>query len=607
MTSDSASPSKSKFGFHWSSIAALLLGLSVFATLPLPWFSGAFLTSVTHAGYWQLCAQLGFSSSQQLLSQSSHLLLILLPGYCALSLLMGGALSLLANLLARKGKVAVNPALGGWTLLFNGLCGLVFGLAFSFFCHSKYSGMTGTTETGFTAFEAVAALAAISGIVSIIASQRTGSHWPLAWRWVVARADLTVATLAMLFALQTLLSQRINDYVLQIIVLAGVNIILAVSLNLINGITGQFSLGHAGFMAIGAYTGGWFTVLASDRLELPMPAIFALSLLVAALCAGIAGWLVGLPSLRLRGDYLAIVTLGFGEIIRVLITTITTVNLPQPKGPLGNVAGAINHQIGGIDIGGARGFINIPLLTSFAWVYGAVILCILMMRNLADSELGRSMRAVREDEVAAEAVGVNTTKVKVRAFVASSMWAGVAGALQAHYIQSAHPGSFTFVKSVEVVVAVVLGGLGSITGVTVTAAGLTGLVELLRNPRGAFWTGVALIVLAAILSFSRYRPAIARNALHLLNWLKWPAASLIGLYLLFRYRGEWIEANISALRYVIYSLILIVLMLLRPQGLLGRSELSWNWLLRRKRVTVAGVGAGAVAEPVDEGIQGELQ
>jgi branched-chain amino acid transport system permease protein len=400
---------------------------------------------------------------------------------------------------------------------------------------------------------------------------------PQTWLWRLVALLLIAASL---WGLQTLTSATLNDYIIQIIILAGINIILAVSLTLINGVTGQFSLGHAGFMAVGAYASAAFTYYAGPRLALPGWTIFLLAIAIAAVMAGIAGLIVGLPSLRLRGDYLAIVTLGFGQIIIVLITTIK-------------------------EVGGARGFIDLPPYTNFVWVYAMVFACILSVRNLADSQLGRAMRAVRDDEVAAEAAGINTTRIKVLAFVISSMWAGVAGALQAHYIQSAHPGSFTFLKSVEVVVMVVLGGLGSITGATVTAVLLKVLEEVLRSLTGAFWVCLGLVVLAAILSLPRYRDAMRRGATGWLLWLRWPVFSAVILLLLWyggipwavgKYGQDWVNTLSASLRYIIYALILIVLMLLRPQGLLGREELSWA-LFRRKKG----------AEPVDEGVAGTLK
>jgi branched-chain amino acid transport system permease protein len=269
---------------------------------------------------------------------------------------------------------------------------------------------------------------------------------------------------------------------------------------------------------------------------------------------------VGPSQLRLRGDYLAIVTLGFGQIIVTIIR---------------------NMEV----VGGASGFKGLPQYTNFVWVAAAVIGCILCVRNMALSNLGRSMKAVREDEVAAEAAGVNTTRVKVLAFVISAMWAGVAGALQVHYTQLAHPNDFTFMKSIEVVVMVVLGGLGSITGSAMAAVLLRLLEEYLRDVNWAFGSGVALVILAAFLAYPKYgaklRDTSTRTAAAF-RWLSWPIVSLVGLALLYQYGSGWMATNVSALRYVIYALILIVLMLLRPQGLLGRGEFGWH-LFRRRR------------------------
>ena len=248
-----------------------------------------------------------------------------------------------------------------------------------------------------------------------------------------------------------------------------------------------------------------FRFWAQQRLALPQPAIFTIALLAAAAFAGLAGYVVGLPSLRLRGDYLAIVTLGFGEIIRVLWTTVNRIQLPAPFDGL-------NEILGSVELGAARGFTDIPLWTNFAWTFGLAILCILTVRNLAESSLGRSMRAVREDEVAAEAAGVNTTQIKVLAFVISSMWAGVAGALGVHLIQYANPNTFNFMKSVEIVVMVVLGGLGSITGAALTAVLLKILEEVLRSVNGAFITGLLLIAVAIFWSLPRHRAMLRKNA-----------------------------------------------------------------------------------------------
>jgi branched-chain amino acid transport system permease protein len=272
----------------------------------------------------------------------------------------------------------------------------------------------------------------------------------------------------------------------------GVAIILAVSLNLVNGLTGQFSIGHAGFMAIGGYVSA--VLLMRGPEEDPFRIFFVLAVLAGASAAALAGYLVGKPSLRLRGDYLAIVTLGFGEIIRVIIE-----NTPF--------------------FGGAIGLSPIPHRADFAWIWAVAIGTILVAKRLRDSTHGRAFLSVREDEVAAEAMGIDTTGYKVRAFVISAFFAGVAGALSGAFEGNLAPQSFTFVRSFEVVAMVVLGGMGSITGATIAAAVLTILPEYLRA--------------------------------------------------------------VANLRMVIYSLALIALMLLRPRGLLGTREI-WDWWRERR-------------------------
>jgi branched-chain amino acid transport system permease protein len=297
-----------------------------------------------------------------------------------------------------------------------------------------------------------------------------------------------------------------------ILTTVGVNVILAVSLNVVNGATGQFSLGHAGFMAVGAYTAAKITLAFSGvRLAFLPEAlsdqlVFALALSAAMAMAGLAGVLVGLPSLRLKGDYLAIVTLGFGEIIRSVIE-----NLPA--------------------LGQATGLSGLPRRTNLVWVGVSALATVVMARRLAISTQGRALFAIREDEVAAEAMGVDTTGYKVRAFVISAAYAGLAGALIAHAIQLATPRMFTFVRSIEVVVMIVLGGLGSITGSVLAATVLTVGLEALRE--------------------------------------------------------------FQAYRMVVYAALLIALMLLRPQGMFGTHEL-WDlaWFKRRARRAEAARTAG---------------
>jgi branched-chain amino acid transport system permease protein len=318
-----------------------------------------------------------------------------------------------------------------------------------------------------------------------------------------------VAVVAALIALDLLLPKIANRYVVQIVILCGINVMLAVSLNLINGFTGQFSIGHAGFMAIGAYASamfslkigsGWVAALTGAGLPAPIAATPALlaALLVGGALAAIAGYLVGLPSLRLRGDYLAIVTLGFGEIIRVLILNIDAV-------------------------GGPRGLPGIPGWVDVFWVGLGVVAMLLVARHLALSTHGRALFAIRDDEVAAEALGVDTTRYKVLAFVIGAFFAGVAGGLFAHYLSYLNPNSFTFIKSIEVIAMVVLGGMGSVSGSVLAAIILTLLPEVLRP--------------------------------------------------------------VKDYRMVMYSLMLIVLMITRPQGLLGSREISWPRAWRRPAAT----------------------
>lgn len=289
--------------------------------------------------------------------------------------------------------------------------------------------------------------------------------------------SILLAVYLIIFAL--IQTGALNKYYTQIIIYLGINIILAVSLNLVLGFTGQLALGHAGFMSIGAYISAILTI----KLGLPFPIV----LLIGGLVAAFFGFLIGKPILRLKGDYLAITTLGFGEIIRVII-----VNLDF--------------------LGGPRGLDAIPKKTNFSIVYIIVILTVLVFYRLINSSQGRAMISIREDEIAAEAMGINTALYKLKSFVIASFFAGIAGGLYAHFLMFIDPKSFDFLKSIEILTFVVLGGMGSLTGSIIAAGVLTWLPELLR-------------------SFSDYR-------------------------------------------MIVYSLSLILLMLFRPQGLMGTSELS---------------------------------
>jgi branched-chain amino acid transport system permease protein len=252
-------------------------------------------------------------------------------------------------------------------------------------------------------------------------------------------------------------SAYFNRYYLGIVIDCGINIILAVSLNLINGHTGQFSLGHAGFMAVGGYTAASITLALSKHLTTmaAVPALFLVALLAGGLMAAVVGLAVGVPSLRLRGDYLAIVTLGFGEIIRVVFQNMESV-------------------------GAASGLKGIPGFTNLFWAWGLAAVTVYVIASLVNSTYGRGFIAVHDDEVAASAMGINPTRYKVTAFVIGAFFSGVAGGLYAHHKQFLSPTGFDFLKSIDIVVMVILGGMGRTAGVILAAIVLTLLPEFLR-------------------------------------------------------------------------------------------------------------------------------
>ncbi len=292
----------------------------------------------------------------------------------------------------------------------------------------------------------------------------------------------------------------INGYLLHIINLSLIYVILATSLNLINGITGQFSLGHMGFAGVGAYVSGTLTTLIL-KLAPTNPANmlpFILSILAGGVVAALVGFLIGFPSLRLKGDYLAIVTLGFGEIIRTVFNNIDAV-------------------------GGPRGLLGIPKFSNFTVIMIFSFISVVVLRNLIESSHGRAMLSIRENELAAELVGINTTRYKVMAFTFGAFFAGLAGGLMAHLIQLAHPTQFGFIKSVEVLIMIYAGGVGSMTGSILAAFGLTFMSEGLR-------LGIRAVADATGLPIG----------------------------------GEW--------RMVIYALLLIFIMLFRNEGLMGNKE-----------------------------------
>jgi branched-chain amino acid transport system permease protein len=257
-------------------------------------------------------------------------------------------------------------------------------------------------------------------------------------------------------------SGYIDPYYLDVLTGIGINIILAVSLNLVNGYTGQFSLGHAGFMSVGAYLSAAVSVFLGPKLlgvaggsALQQNALFLAALLTGGLAAATAGLIVGVPSLRLKGDYLALVTLGFGEIIRVIFQNVEK-------------------------LGGALGLNGIPPYTTSFWVLAFVALTIFVVVCLVHSTYGRGFLATRDDELASEAVGLNTTRYKIVAFVVAAFFAGIAGGLYGHFKLTITPTGFDFTKSIEIVVMVILGGMGNTVGVILAAVLLTLLPELLR-------------------------------------------------------------------------------------------------------------------------------
>ncbi|HYF14244.1 MAG TPA: branched-chain amino acid ABC transporter permease [Phycisphaerales bacterium] len=350
---------------------------------------------------------------------------------------------------------------------------------------------------------------------------------------------LTPFALCVAFAvlMQLAVKPAVDAYTARLLLDIGTNIVLAVSLTMVNGFTGQFSMGHAGFLAVGGYVAATVMYYGSLRLwgnaEMaggmlssmpikPQPGrspfspgdvLFLCSLVAGGLVSGVFGILVGLPSLRLRGDYLAIVTLGFGEIVRVTI---------QQTGPVikdAATARATPWPELFTRVGGSLGFSGPPPYTSLFWAFLAATLTVLVAIRLKRSTFGRAFLSIREDEIASEAMGVNTVRYKVEAFVISAFFAGIAGGLYAHTLGvGLSPQAAGFQKSFDIIIMVVLGGLGSVSGAVIAAVVLTLLPEYLRE--------------------------------------------------------------LSNYRMIVFSLALILMMIFRPQGLLGVREL-WDAALWR--------------------------
>ncbi|MGG4505219.1 branched-chain amino acid ABC transporter permease [Heyndrickxia sporothermodurans] len=288
-----------------------------------------------------------------------------------------------------------------------------------------------------------------------------------------------IVSLIFFVVVQWLISSEIlSSYYTNTLFTLSINIILAISLHLIIGITGQFSIGHAGFLAVGAYASAIMTM----KLELPFP----IALIVGGIDATIAGLIIGIPSLRLKGDYLAIATLGFGEIVRIILLNIDYV-------------------------GGASGM-QVMNYTTWPWVYACLLISIIVIVNFTNSTHGRACISIRENEIASDAMGINTTYYKVIAFAIGSFFAGVAGGLYAHNFYIIQPTNFGFLKSFDILIFVVLGGLGSLSGAVIAAVILTIVSTFLQD--------------------------------------------------------------YAETRMIIYSLVLIIVMLFRPQGLLGTREIT---------------------------------
>jgi len=288
-----------------------------------------------------------------------------------------------------------------------------------------------------------------------------------------------IVSIAVYAIIQALINVGIlNNFHSNTLIFMAINIMLAVSLHLVIGITGQFSLGHAGFLAVGAY----ISAIVTMKLHLPFP----VAILLAGIVATFTGLIVGIPSLRLRGDYLAIATLGFAEIIRIVFLNIDYV-------------------------GGAAGM-QVTHLTNWTYAFVCLFVTILVIVNFTNSRHGRACISIRENEIASDAMGINTTYYKVMAFAIGSFFAGVAGALYAHNFYIIQPSNFGFLKSIDILIYVVLGGLGSLSGAI-----------------------VATILLTLVSTFLQGYPET---------------------------------------RMIIYSLVLIIVMLYRPKGLMGTMEIT---------------------------------
>ncbi|MDT4968137.1 MAG: branched-chain amino acid transport system permease protein [Acidobacteriota bacterium] len=419
---------------------------------------------------------------------------------------------------------------------------------------------------------------------------------------------LALFALNMAMSKQGLFGVGIDYYKVDLIKMAGINIILAVSLNLINGFTGQFSIGHVGFMAVGAYSSAYLTVYCTQGLEEKLASmmganaaaiiVFVLVILAGALAAAIAGLLVGIPTLRLRGDYLAIATLGFAEIIRILITNINKV------GAATGFRGCVDSVTGVTCPDASMGRLTIPAYTNFMWIGTFAVITIVVIYNIVKSDTGRALISIREDELAAQAMGVNTTRFKVTAFVISAAFAGIAGALYGHW-RLPHPADFTFVRSFEIIIMIVLGGMGSITGSILGAVVITILPEYLRSNPYEVVLLLTLIPIVAILLRVVGRDRLPKALRAGLGYYAFVLVAYALLFVIARLvlinvlsldiQLQRVIGDISNYRLVIYSALLIGMMLTRPQGVFGGREFGFSWLKRAQRRPEGDEPSGATA------------
>jgi branched-chain amino acid transport system permease protein len=383
-----------------------------------------------------------------------------------------------------------------------------------------------------------------------------------------------IIVIAIAVAMHGLAGQFLGEYAQKVMIDCGIAVIAAVSLTVVNGFTGQFSIGHAAFIAIGSYVAGsitYYILLATTGDSISEPTLLgyrqfllAGSCLVAGVVAAAVGFFVGLPSLRLKGDYLAIVTLGFGEIVRVFLQQTN----PQIFADQWDAAVV---PILNPPLGGSLGFVNLPKLTNLFWLMLFVLGTLLLAYRLKYSTHGRAMIAIREDETAAQSMGVNVTKLKVMAFMFAAFFGGIAGGLYAHSGATLRPVDAGFIRSFDVVMMVVLGGLGSISGAAIAAVIVIAAGEWLREPTHVWHIGLGLLAMRGVMAMvlPSWRAGLVKS-------VAWIVGFIVAIEVV---RDVAIRMNVElgSYRMVLFALVLILLMIFRPNGLLGIHEI-WEWV-----------------------------